>query len=135
MHVAIFADIEGSFGIWRMRQCHTGTAEWQYGRYCLTEDVNAVIGGAFDGGAAEVTVKDTHDSGFNCILNKLTFFPKKYYAVQGLMVFLLRTFRRIKYTIMCYCSLLLIAFTLPSSQRQSKILLSLRTLRLERSGR
>ena len=71
MHVAVFADIEGSFGIWRMRQCHTGTAEWQSGRYCLTEDVNAVIGGAFDGGAAEVTVKDTHDSGFNCIVKKL----------------------------------------------------------------
>jgi D-amino peptidase len=71
MHVAIFADIEGSFGIWRMRQCHTGTAEWQYGRYCLTEDVNAVIGGAFDAGAAEVTVKDTHGSGFNCIVKKL----------------------------------------------------------------
>ena len=71
MHVAVFADIEGSFGIWRMRQCHTRTAEWQYGRYCLTEDVNAVIGGAFDAGAAEVTVKDTHDSGFNCIVKKL----------------------------------------------------------------
>lgn len=71
MHVGVFADIEGSFGIWRMRQCHTGTAEWQYGRYCLTEDVNAVIQGAFDGGASEVTVKDTHDSGFNCIVKKL----------------------------------------------------------------
>lgn len=71
MHVAVFADIEGSFGIWRMRQCHTGTAEWQYGRYCLTADVNSVIQGAFDGGAAEVTVKDTHDSGFNCIIKEL----------------------------------------------------------------
>jgi D-amino peptidase len=71
MHVAIFADLEGSFGIWRMRQCHTGTAEWQYGRYCLTEDVNHVIQGAFEGGARKVTVKDTHDSGFNCIVKKL----------------------------------------------------------------
>ena len=71
MHVAVFTDIEGSFGIWRMRQCHTGTAEWQYGRHCLTEDVNSVIRGAFDGGASEVTVKDTHDSGFNCIVKKL----------------------------------------------------------------
>lgn len=71
MHIAVFADIEGSFGIWRMRQCHTGTAEWQYGRHCLTEDVNHVIQGAFDGGARKVTVKDTHDSGFNCIVKKL----------------------------------------------------------------
>ena len=71
MHVAVFADLEGSFGIWRMRQCHTGTAEWQYGRHCLTADVNAVIQGAFDGGAQEVTVKDTHDSGFNCIIKNL----------------------------------------------------------------
>ncbi len=71
MHVAVFADIEGSFGIWRMRQCRSGTAEWQYGRECLTEDVNQVVAGAFDGGAAEVTIKDIHDSGFNCLIDRL----------------------------------------------------------------
>ncbi|MDY6852265.1 MAG: M55 family metallopeptidase [Thermodesulfobacteriota bacterium] len=71
MHVAIFADLEGAFGVWRMRQCRTGTEEWQYGRECLTEDVNHAIKGVFDGGADKVTVKDTHDSGFNCIVNKL----------------------------------------------------------------
>jgi len=71
MHIAVFADIEGSFGIWRMRQCRMGTAEWQYGRHCLTEDVNHVVQGAFDAGAARVTVKDTHEIGFNCIIGKL----------------------------------------------------------------
>jgi len=71
MHVGVFADIEGSFGIWRMRQCRMGTPEWQYGRGCLTEDVNSVIRGAFDGGARKVTVKDTHEVGFNCLINKL----------------------------------------------------------------
>lgn len=71
MHVGVFADIEGSFGIWRMRQCRMGTREWQYGRDCLTEDVNHVIQGAFDGGAGEVTVKDTHATGFNCLINRL----------------------------------------------------------------
>lgn len=71
MHIGIFADIEGSFGIWRMRQCRMGTPEWQYGRYCLTEDVNHVIQGAFDGGADNVTVKDTHELGFNCLTRKL----------------------------------------------------------------
>ncbi len=71
MHVAIFADIEGSFGVWRMRQCRMGTPEWVYGRECLTEDVNHVIRGAFDGGADRVTVKDTHEVGFNCLINKL----------------------------------------------------------------
>ncbi len=71
MHVAVFADIEGSFGIWRKRQCHTGTSEWQYGRECLTEDVNHAIQGAFDGGADRVTVKDTHDTGFNCLPQRL----------------------------------------------------------------
>ncbi|MDY6825159.1 MAG: M55 family metallopeptidase [Thermodesulfobacteriota bacterium] len=71
MHVGVFADIEGSFGIWRMRQCRMGTAEWQYGRSCLTADVNHVIQGAFDGGADKVTVKDTHEVGFNCLVNKL----------------------------------------------------------------
>jgi D-amino peptidase len=71
MHVGIFADIEGSFGIWRMRQCRMGTREWQYGRACLTEDVNHAIQGAFDGGADRVTVKDTHEVGFNCLIDRL----------------------------------------------------------------
>lgn len=71
MHIAIFADIEGSFGIWRMRQCRVGTPEWQYGRECLTEDVNHVVQGAFDGGASKVTVKDTHEMGFNCLVDRL----------------------------------------------------------------
>ena len=71
MHVAVFADMEGSIGIWRKRQCMRGTPEWQYGRECLTADVNCVIRGAFDGGADTVTVKDTHDTGFNCIRKKL----------------------------------------------------------------
>ncbi|MCP4133654.1 MAG: M55 family metallopeptidase [bacterium] len=71
MHIAVFADMEGSFGIWRMRQCKTGTPQWQYGRECLTADMNAVIQGAFDGGAVRVSVKDTHETGFNCILKNL----------------------------------------------------------------
>jgi len=71
VHVAVFADLEGAFGIWRMRQCRTGTAEWQYGRECLTADVNAVVRGAFDGGADRVTITDTHDTGFNCIRSRL----------------------------------------------------------------
>jgi len=71
MHIGIFADIEGSFGIWRMRQCRVGTAEWQYGRECLTEDVNHVAQGAFDGGASAVTVKDTHEMGFNILVDRL----------------------------------------------------------------
>jgi D-amino peptidase len=71
VHIGVFADIEGSFGIWRMRQCRMGTPEWQYGRECLTQDVNHVIAGAFDGGADTVTVKDTHETGFNCLINRL----------------------------------------------------------------
>jgi len=71
MHVAVFADMEGSFGIWRKSQCRHGRPPWQYGRECLTADVNRVIRGAFDGGADTVTVKDTHDTGFNCICKKL----------------------------------------------------------------
>jgi D-amino peptidase len=31
-------------------------------------------------------------------LNKLTFFPKKYYAVRGPMIYLLRHFHRLKHT-------------------------------------
>lgn len=71
MNIAVFADIEGSFGIWRMRQCRTGTSEWQYGRECLTQDVNHVVKGVFDAGAKSVIVKDTHDTGFNCLVDRL----------------------------------------------------------------
>ena len=71
MHVAVFADIEGSFGIWRMRQCRMGTPQWQYGRMCLTQDVNHVIQGAIEGGATKVSVKDNHEVGFNILLDKL----------------------------------------------------------------
>ena len=71
MHIAVFADFEGAFGVWRMRQCHNGTPEWQYGRECLTADVNHVIAGAFDGGAKRVTVKDTHATGFNILTDRL----------------------------------------------------------------
>jgi len=71
MHVGIFADMEGSIGIWDKKQCHRVTPAWQYGRECLTADINRVIKGAFDGGATKVTVKDTHDTGFNCIRKKL----------------------------------------------------------------
>jgi D-amino peptidase len=78
MHVAVFADLEGAFGIWRMRQCRTGTAEWQYGRECLTADVNAVVRGAFDGGADHVTVTDTHDTGYNCLRDRLD--PRAHYV-------------------------------------------------------
>ncbi len=71
MYAGVFADIEGSFGIWRMRQCRMGTREWQYGRSCLTEDVNQVVRGCFDGGATRVLVKDTHEVGFNCLVKEL----------------------------------------------------------------
>lgn len=71
MQAGVFADIEGSFGIWRMRQCRMGTREWQYGRSCLTSDVNSVICGAFDGGATGLLVKDTHEVGFNCLIKEL----------------------------------------------------------------
>lgn len=71
MRIGVFADIEGSFGVWRMRQCRMGTREWQYARGCLTEDVNNVVDGAFDGGADRVTVKDTHEVGFNILRHKL----------------------------------------------------------------
>jgi D-amino peptidase len=54
-----------------MRQCRMNPPEWEYGRECLTEDINEVIDGAFDGGADAVTVKDTHESGFNCLIRQV----------------------------------------------------------------
>lgn len=71
MRVFIVADIEGAVGIYRRSQCFSLKPEYQFGRQCLTDDLNAIAQGAFDGGAESVIVRDTHESGRNVIVEKL----------------------------------------------------------------
>ncbi len=72
VNVYLLADIEGSHGIWRRRQCHAGRPDWwQIGRQALTEDVKAVITGIKKGGGNQITVRDVHDRGFNLLVSQL----------------------------------------------------------------
>ena len=51
MRIFIVADIEGAVGIYRRSQCYFLKPDFQYGKSCLTKDVNAVVAGALEGGA------------------------------------------------------------------------------------
>jgi len=73
MKVLISADMEGTAGV--VDRAHTAipdrapssgiqnnAAEYDWARRLMTEEVNAAIAGAFDGGATEVWVTDAHGS-------------------------------------------------------------------------
>jgi len=68
--IYILTDMEGISGISRreMVMPDEGGDHYQYGRKCLTEDINAAVAGAFDGGATEVVVNDGHGGGRHLIL-------------------------------------------------------------------
>lgn len=60
MKVYICADIEGVAGVVSPQQGTPGNAEYERARRLMTEEVNAAIAGAFEGGATEVLVNDAH---------------------------------------------------------------------------
>ncbi len=63
IRVLIYHDMEGLSGQDDPDSFLFGREEYPFGRQLLTADVNAVIGGLFDGGADEVHVVDAHGSG------------------------------------------------------------------------
>lgn len=67
MRVYISADIEGIGCIVRQEQSSPGGREFAWARKMMTEEVNAAARGAFDGGATEVVVADSHNVGLNLI--------------------------------------------------------------------
>lgn len=69
--VFISADIEGVAGIVTRLQTADDGAQYQEGRQLMTDEVNAAIGGAFDGGATDVTVCDSHAGMQNLIPSRL----------------------------------------------------------------
>lgn len=60
MKIFISADIEGIAGVMQPDQCSPGSAEHHLARALMEQEVNAAIEGAFDGGATEVVVADSH---------------------------------------------------------------------------
>jgi D-amino peptidase len=71
MRIVIISDMEGISGIVRWEQVMPGKGLFEEGRHLYTEDVNAAIRGAFDGGADEVVVMDWHGAGEGYSFNSL----------------------------------------------------------------
>jgi len=60
MKVLISTDIEGVAGVVSQQQTRAGNAEYERARLLMTHEANAAIAGAFDAGATEVLVNDSH---------------------------------------------------------------------------
>lgn len=62
MKVLISTDIEGVAGVFHHEQARPGNPEYERARLLMTHEANAAIAGAFDAGATEVLVNDSHGS-------------------------------------------------------------------------
>lgn len=71
MRVLIAVDMEGISGVTHWD--HVDPAHREYARFreIMTEEVNAAIDGAMDGGASNIVVTDGHSAGRNILIEKL----------------------------------------------------------------
>jgi D-amino peptidase len=60
MKILISTDIEGVAGVVHHQQVRAGNPEYERARLLMAQEANAAIAGAFDGGATEVLVNDSH---------------------------------------------------------------------------
>ncbi|WP_061159937.1 M55 family metallopeptidase [Caballeronia temeraria] len=60
MKVLISVDIEGIAGVFHPEQTRAGNAEYEHARRWMTREANAAAQGAFDGGASQVWINDSH---------------------------------------------------------------------------
>ncbi len=71
MRVLIAVDMEGISGVVHWDHVQPGHFEYARFREIMTEEVNAAIDGALDGGATSVVVTDGHSDGCNILIEKL----------------------------------------------------------------
>ncbi|MCL5256455.1 MAG: M55 family metallopeptidase [Chloroflexi bacterium] len=71
MKVFISADMEGTTGITNKVELMAGMPEYERFRKLMTGDVNAAVAGAFDAGATEVLVNDSHSTMRNILIEQL----------------------------------------------------------------
>jgi D-amino peptidase len=69
--VFISVDMEGIWGVVHGNQTSSSSAEYGPARKWMADDVNAVIAGLFEAGAAEVVVNDSHGSMRNIVADAL----------------------------------------------------------------
>ena len=71
MRVHVSIDMEGVAGVAAARQVRRGEADYEPARELMTDEANAVIDGAFGGGASEVVVTDAHGDMANLLPERL----------------------------------------------------------------
>ncbi|MGH2731856.1 MAG: M55 family metallopeptidase [Actinomycetota bacterium] len=71
MRVIIISDMEGVAGIVKWEQVIGGDPMFEEGRRLYTEEINAAVRGARDGGATEIVVMDCHGAGKGWTFNSL----------------------------------------------------------------
>src|SRR5512135_2915722 len=71
MKILISADMEGITGVTTWDQVTPGHDEYARFRKLMTQDVNAVIRGAFEAGADDIIVADGHWNGSNILIEEL----------------------------------------------------------------
>ena len=80
MKIYISADMEGVVGAVTAEQLGPTGFEYQHFREFMTQEVNAAIEAAFEAGATEVVVSDSHGNGQNLLIEKL---PKNILLVRA----------------------------------------------------
>src|SRR4051812_24274527 len=71
MRIFISADIEGIAGVVSREHQFPEGLEWQSARVWMTDSVAAAAEAAFEAGATEVVVADSHGQGHNLLLDRL----------------------------------------------------------------
>jgi len=69
MKIFISADMDGCAGVAVPRQCDMDNPDYELARRLMTDETNAAIAGAFDAGATEVLVNDSHSQQINLLPN------------------------------------------------------------------
>ncbi|MBU6494449.1 MAG: M55 family metallopeptidase [Burkholderiales bacterium] len=71
MKILVSVDIEGVAGVTHAEQTRAGNPEYERARAWMTDEANAAIRGAFEGGATHVLVNDSHGGFRNLLLDRL----------------------------------------------------------------
>jgi len=71
MRIFISVDIEGISGVTTAAETHPGGHDYELARRWMTAETNAAIAAAFEGGATQVLVNDSHGSMNNLLLDEL----------------------------------------------------------------
>jgi D-amino peptidase len=71
MRVFVSIDMEGVAGLAHLQQVMNGAPDYPESRRLMTEEANAAIAGAFDGGGTAVVVGDSHGTMYNLLTELL----------------------------------------------------------------